>query len=1366
MTTISIISPSFNQSSFIQRCLDSVAMQVGVEIEHIILDAGSTDGTREKILAYASNRPNVRVVFEPDNGQVDAINKGFRLARGQLLTWLNTDDYYDNSDIVNKVVHIFNESPDIDVVYGQGSFVSPSGELLRDAFINNEPRELLERFVVSVGILQPALFFRKNLIERVGLLDPHFNCAFDYELWIRFLREGNAKYYFSNRKFVNATFHENAKSSMLRFRQLVESVEVVKRHYGFSSWEWIARATECIIKGRNGIVDGETSSNLIAENLVNKVGELIFRRYNSSNSSRFVILESENTSERVKTRKIAQAIGIIRCDRVIVTTFDDAYLEQGCSLISSVRRYEPASTPIIVYSLKLSAGNIDFLSNLENVHVVQYPEESINSYPGFLNPKNYGYKCVAIHDAARFVDHGGCVLWVDAGVAVINSLDVIFNLINENHVFFVNHDDKSNWPFFNGTFCHPNAWRIMSATIPELLSEHLCSCLIGYRVGGRFESLFEDADKYSRIEDVVVWSKHPAEDLESSTDIVIRSSPLPAKARSLSVIREKLQETELQDVIASLGYLGHRQDQSIFSILAARYKAPINSAKDFCRSDDLSSEASKLNWASGSVAKALPIATEVPAHIVGSITYHHRGTFVDNYKIAKNRNCSSTLVVLGNGPSLKGFDFSRLVNFDCIGMNAAYRYWDQIGWYPRYYICLDKVVGLHHRDEILRLITQRELNKIEAFVLRKNLINELPGDVAGLACVYDFDDLRANINIFASMPITTGSHAALFGAFLGYNRMVLMGIDCNYVEKVKGVEERGGTVLELTETPEDNPNYFFSNYQVSGDKFNIPNPTPDLHLDSWRAIAPVLSALGVKIWNCSQISHVDAFQKRDFTEIEIEEVDQLGHQHSPFGRRSFTRLDCAEIDETKIVARLFAGSCDRVRTMIDVGAHHGTALAPFLDYGWKIFAFEPDDKNRAKLLERLAKHKNKHLVSLDTRCISNKSQKGMSFFTSEQSSGISGLSAFHETHVEAQKVDITTLTEFFEDKPLPVVDFLKIDTEGHDLFVLQGFPWERGKPAVIECEFEDTKTLPLGYTFHDLAHFLVDRGYTVYVSEWHPIIRYGIRHDWRQLMRYPCELADRKGWGNLLAFRDPIDEQALIAAVKKVLKVGDGDRVQKPATQPKVAAPALPAVPKPITDSYLGFRFEPGMHFTSIAPNQWRYTDSDAKQKLWVAAIDSPGPTAGRSFVGTLRLLADRAITLNVSLGRHGKSAYEGTSKRIVLSPGLPQIVKLDNKFMLEHQALKLQVEVLDLPGGGTAVMTMDTLGIFESQISVRDRLGVDNFNLVTANRFFREGDFSSALAIYLALSQQHPLQMYRDNAVMAAKKAGMKWVDDANQLT
>ncbi len=249
----------------------------------------------------------------------------------------------------------------------------------------------------------------------------------------------------------------------------------------------------------------------------------------------------------------------------------------------------------------------------------------------------------------------------------------------------------------------------------------------------------------------------------------------------------------------------------------------------------------------------------------------------------------------------------------------------------------------------------------------------------------------------------------------------------------------------------------------------------------------------------------------------------------------YSRTQSAHFDETDAVAKYFSNNLE-ADAMVDVGAHIGGALGSFLNRGWKIWAFEPDHNNRAKLEERLSAHRYKANVNLDTRCVSNKSQSGVAFYQSEESTGISGLSAFRDTHKEAQRVDTVSLSDFFQGREMPEVDFLKIDTEGHDLFVLQGFPWERNRPKVIECEFEDLKTKPLGYTTKDMADFLVGKGYTVYVSEWHPILKYGQRHDWHRLQKYPCELACPEAWGNLLAFSSPPDEAKLIESIKSVLK--------------------------------------------------------------------------------------------------------------------------------------------------------------------------------------------------------------------------------------
>jgi FkbM family methyltransferase len=215
-------------------------------------------------------------------------------------------------------------------------------------------------------------------------------------------------------------------------------------------------------------------------------------------------------------------------------------------------------------------------------------------------------------------------------------------------------------------------------------------------------------------------------------------------------------------------------------------------------------------------------------------------------------------------------------------------------------------------------------------------------------------------------------------------------------------------------------------------------------------------------------------------------------------------------------------------TMIDVGAHFGGSLAPFLDTGWRVLAFEPDRRNRAALLAAFGDRPN---LTIDPRAVSESSESGVVLFRSPMSTGISGLSRFHSTHRAVDRVDTVTLAEALAMHGIRDVDFLKIDTEGFDLMVLRGLDWQCGGPTVVMCEFEDQKTVPLGYDFHGMAAFLQDRGYQVIVSEWHPVRAYGERHEWRGLKAYPCELASPLAWGNLLAARD----QALARGLERRL---------------------------------------------------------------------------------------------------------------------------------------------------------------------------------------------------------------------------------------
>tara|TARA_B100000575_G_scaffold86955_1_gene68808 strand:+ start:6482 stop:7309 length:828 start_codon:yes stop_codon:yes gene_type:complete len=226
------------------------------------------------------------------------------------------------------------------------------------------------------------------------------------------------------------------------------------------------------------------------------------------------------------------------------------------------------------------------------------------------------------------------------------------------------------------------------------------------------------------------------------------------------------------------------------------------------------------------------------------------------------------------------------------------------------------------------------------------------------------------------------------------------------------------------------------------------------------------------------------------------------------GRRKF--------DEVDAVYDLLADKVNS-KVMIDVGAHYGESLRSFLFDGWSIFAFEPDSENM-RILKLLPTSRGK--LVLDERGCSNKSAGNQNFFRSDVSTGISSLSSFDSSHVGAGTIDIVTITDYAKEKGITKIGFLKIDTEGHDLFVLQGVPWNEIKPEIIVAEFEDKKTRSLGYDYHEMAKLLSDQGYIVLISEWYPIVTYGGNHKWNRMERYPYILENENGWGNIIAVLD------------------------------------------------------------------------------------------------------------------------------------------------------------------------------------------------------------------------------------------------------
>ncbi|MCP3851074.1 MAG: FkbM family methyltransferase [Gammaproteobacteria bacterium] len=231
------------------------------------------------------------------------------------------------------------------------------------------------------------------------------------------------------------------------------------------------------------------------------------------------------------------------------------------------------------------------------------------------------------------------------------------------------------------------------------------------------------------------------------------------------------------------------------------------------------------------------------------------------------------------------------------------------------------------------------------------------------------------------------------------------------------------------------------------------------------------------------------------------------------------------LDENQLINKFLNSDSG---TMIDVGAHHGTSAIRFLERNWLVYGYEPDPINYNVIENHLSQFTN---FILSNKALSNVSEDNIDFFTSNESTGISSLSGFTKGHIKSYKVSTTTLSHEIKKNSIPKVDFLKIDAEGYDLLILKGYPWDLTKPKIIMCEFEDYKTIQLGYTVHDMAKYLINLGYHVYVSEWYTIKRYGIRHDWKRFFQYNNNLLSNSSWGNLIAFNDFPDE----GKIKKIL---------------------------------------------------------------------------------------------------------------------------------------------------------------------------------------------------------------------------------------
>ncbi len=233
----SIITPSYNGAKYLRECMESVQRQQGVDLEHIVVDACSTDETLEILAQF----PDIKVICEPDKGMSDGINKGLRSATGDWWIWLNTDDYLEEGALL-RVQQFIETHQDADVVYGGFHFINAAGEIYRSPDALPYSRKMIVYYGPYVA--STAIFYKKaSTIDRGEFVHERFKQVMDQEYYAR-LGALKLKFYPMPKVRV-ASFRVHGDNTSLRYNeakdldgvltrqlQLGESV-AVRRFYGF-----------------------------------------------------------------------------------------------------------------------------------------------------------------------------------------------------------------------------------------------------------------------------------------------------------------------------------------------------------------------------------------------------------------------------------------------------------------------------------------------------------------------------------------------------------------------------------------------------------------------------------------------------------------------------------------------------------------------------------------------------------------------------------------------------------------------------------------------------------------------------------------------------------------------------------------------------------------------------------------------------------------------------------------------------------------------------------------------------------------------------------------------------------------------------
>ena len=234
---VSVVMPSFNQAQFITQSINSVLDQSYAEVELIVSDGGSQDGTVDILDEIARRDDRLRWWSETDNGPAHALNKALKAARGTIVGWLNSDDLY-APGAIEAALNVFDNEPDTIMLYGNGQHVDADANVLGD-YPTRRPEVGVEAFSQGCFICQPSVFFRRSLYARLGPLNETLGTTFDYEYWLRAFTTLPERIGFIDRLMASSRLHDACITMNQRRGVALEGVMLCWKYLGRSEPHWL-----------------------------------------------------------------------------------------------------------------------------------------------------------------------------------------------------------------------------------------------------------------------------------------------------------------------------------------------------------------------------------------------------------------------------------------------------------------------------------------------------------------------------------------------------------------------------------------------------------------------------------------------------------------------------------------------------------------------------------------------------------------------------------------------------------------------------------------------------------------------------------------------------------------------------------------------------------------------------------------------------------------------------------------------------------------------------------------------------------------------------------------------------------------------